>query len=538
MSARALILGLDGATFDVIDALGDRLPNLSRLIHDGACAPLNSTTPPMTLPSWSSILTGCEPGKHGIYDFTARDGYSLAFTNSTHRRVPTMHRILTSRGRRVASIAVPTTYPPDPNAGVVVSGFDSPVATGISRAHCSPPDLYDEIHARFGGMAFADFQEGNIGAGWHEMALAALVREIGRKEAICQWLLDREAWDLFMVIFGESDTAAHHFWMFHDVNSPRFRAGMEDALAAVYARLDAMVGVLASRAEVTAVVSDHGFGGAGDIALYLNRFLESEGWLEYKRPVSSGFSLGSIGDGLRRAATRLPVEHIVRRIPSALLGRVETATRYGDIDFSRTRAWSDEMNYAATLHLNLRGRELEGQEVDTAALIALLLTWKVEGECVVTRVDTADALYGPDRAPGGPDLVLTLALRSGYSMTLLPSARVPAGTTWRRLRHDELVGGKGLGTNGSHRQHGVLILAGLGVRPGTRTAANVADVLPTVFALLGEPIPGHVDGNVLVEAVGPIGRWTEAAPAVGSVHPLGAAAERELERRLRGLGYL
>ena len=534
MSARALILGLDGATFDVIDALGDRLPNLSRLAREGARAPLNSTTPPMTLPAWSSVLTGCQPGKHGFYAFTARAGYYLSFTNSPHRRVPTMHRLLAARGRRVGCIAVPTTFPPEEDAGVVVSGFDSPVATGISHAHCAPPELYDEIRARFGGMAFADFQEGDIGPGWHEVALGALLQEIGRKEAICGWLLDREAWDLFMVVFGESDTVAHHFWMFHDGNSPRFRPGMEDAIASVYARLDAMVGVLAARAQVVCVVSDHGFGGAGDIALYLNRFLESKGWLTYK----STAAFGVVGDAIRRAATRLPIEEIVRRTPAILLGRVETATRYGDVDFSRTRAWSDEMNYAATLHLNLRGREVSGFDFDVDALIADLLAWEVEGRRVVMRVDMADEIYGPARAPGGPDLVLTLALRDGYSSTLLPSSRVAKGTTWRRLEPPEHVGGKGLGTNGSHRQHGVFLLCGVGVRAGIRLDAGVADVLPTIFALLGEPIPEHVDGHVLADAVSARAVWTEDKLPVAGARALDANAARDVHGRLRRLGYL
>ena len=41
-----------------------------------------------------------------------------------------------------------------------------------------------------------------------------------------------------------------------------------------------------------------------------------------------------------------------------------------------------------------------------------------------------------------PDLLLELALEDGYSRTLLPSARVPAGTTWRCTGGS---GGRGLG---------------------------------------------------------------------------------------------
>ena len=69
--ARVLIVGWDGATWDLAKPWMDagRLPTLKSLFDEGTHADLNSTTPPMTLPSWSSMLTGCNPGKHGIFDF-------------------------------------------------------------------------------------------------------------------------------------------------------------------------------------------------------------------------------------------------------------------------------------------------------------------------------------------------------------------------------------------------------------------------------------------------------------------------------------
>ena len=60
----ALILALDGASFDVIEPLAraGRLPNLSAWMAGGSAAPLPSTVPPMTFPAWSSFMTGLPPG--------------------------------------------------------------------------------------------------------------------------------------------------------------------------------------------------------------------------------------------------------------------------------------------------------------------------------------------------------------------------------------------------------------------------------------------------------------------------------------------
>lgn len=535
MGARTLVLGLDGATWAVLEPHADRLPHLARLWRGGARAALRSTIPPLTLPAWSSVLTGAGPGAHGIVDFTRRvpGSYRLELLNATHRRLPTAHRVLSDRGRRVASVAVPGTWPPEPVNGVVVAGFDSPVATAVEAVHCAPRALHRELERRFGGLRFADFQEARLDDAWLDRARASLLREIGRKEAVCRWLLDREPWDWFMVVFGESDTAAHHFWMFHDPASPRHRPGREGLLLDVYRRLDAAVGVLAARAETVCVVSDHGFGPADTLAVYPNRRLEEGGWLRFREG-------GGALERARAAALGLPVERAVRRLPGAWLGAAEARARWGAIDLARSRAWSDEMNYAATVHLNLRGRDpwgtVDDAEAATRALEAWLREWRVDGRPVVDRVvRRAEAAPGAD----GPDLVLELALRDGASPVVLPSTRVPAGVTARRLGPEEHLGGKGRGTNGAHRPEGVLVLHGPAFRAGVEVGAGVADVLPTLFHAAGEAIPAHVEGRVLAEALrraAPERRVEVPVPAPAPVPHRPADAHRIAERLAR-LGY-
>lgn len=561
--ARALIVGLDGATLDVIEPLvrDGRLPILGRLLREGTSARMRSTIPPMTLPAWSSFLTGSNPGRHGIIDFVRRipGTYDLEFANSTHRRVPTMHRLLSDRGARVASIAVPTTYPPEKVNGVVISGFDSPVALGADASFVHPRSEWAELVARFGGMAFADFQELDIGPGWHDHALRSLLAEIPRKEGIGRWLLSRERWDLFMVMFGETDTASHHFWRFADPGSPRrpddVPAHLADAIGAVYTRCDAALGRLIDEAqpEIVVIASDHGFGGSGDEAIYLNRFLEEHGWLRYRgggRPVSGLRAGTGLVDRAKAAALRLPgraQERIVRAMPSAWLGAVESRSRYGDLDFRQTRAWSDEMNYAATVHLNVAGRDPHGTIGDRDAAIRQLsgelLAWRIDERPVVDAVHTREELYDGPCVAYAPDLVLDLAIPDGYTRTVLPSARIAAGVTSRKLGADELAGAKGSGMNGSHRREGTLILWGKGIAADRRVDADIIDPLPTLFAALGEAIPDHVDGRVLRDAFAGAVRATWTA---GTIEAEGGSAERALgageaeavRRRLAALGYL
>lgn len=547
--ARVLVVGLDGATWDLADRFVDegQMPVLAGLLRQSLRAPLNSTTPPMTLPSWCSMLTGCNPGRHGIFDFVMKEegGFGLELANATHRGVPTLHRVLSDRGARVASLAVPTTWPPDPVNGVVISGFDSPVSTGIDGSFVHPAGLHNSLQRRFGDLRFADFQESHIGPGWHDDALSALLREIPRKEDIARYLLGQERWDLFMVLFGESDTVSHHFWMFHDEHSPRHPKKVEprlrNAIRSIYSRLDLALGRLieAARPDLLLICSDHGFGGAGVHVLHLNRFLESAGLLRYQRQVRvEGLRAGSAWfDRAKAAAVAHVPAHLqgrlFRALPAGWLGRAEGESRYADLDKAATRAFSDEMNYAATIHLQ---GEPGARAALAAELEARLPTWEVDGQRVVTAVHRREALYEGPFVGRSPDLVLELALREGYSYTLLPSARAAAGQTFRVLDPQEHVGGKGLGMNGSHRQHGVMLLQGSGVPAGT-CAAGMADLAPTILAWMGEDVPAHMDGRVLPALGLSVGRSRSEA-ATGPRHVASAAERGALQDRLERLGYL
>ncbi len=68
---KVLLIGLDGATFDLLDPMERRglIPNLGALRKESAWGVLLSTIPPFTVPAWSSMMTGKGPGKHSVISF-------------------------------------------------------------------------------------------------------------------------------------------------------------------------------------------------------------------------------------------------------------------------------------------------------------------------------------------------------------------------------------------------------------------------------------------------------------------------------------
>src|SRR5439155_9856855 len=109
--AKTFILGIDGATFRILDYLiarGD-LPHIAALIHDGVRASLRSTNPPITPAAWTSFATGVTPGRHGIVDFMERcpDSYQGRPIRSTAIPAPRMWDILSRLGQRGIVYNVP-----------------------------------------------------------------------------------------------------------------------------------------------------------------------------------------------------------------------------------------------------------------------------------------------------------------------------------------------------------------------------------------------------------------------------------------------
>jgi predicted AlkP superfamily phosphohydrolase/phosphomutase len=549
-----LILGLDGASLDLIEpwAADGTLPNLARLMRGGAWGRLASTVPAATFPSWTTFMTGVNPGRHGIFDFTRREpgAYAVRFVNATFRKAHTVWRLLSEADRRVSVLGLPGTYPPEPVNGYMISGFDTPVTTRTDASFVHPPGFAAEVE-RAGGFPFADFQEFHIGPGWHARALASLCDGIERKVRLAEGLLARQPWDCFMLLFGESDTAAHHFWSFHDPASPRHdaagAAALGNPLRTVYAALDHAIGRLIARVPdaTVLIVSDHGFGGAGTTAVHLNRWLAQQGYLAFAPRARRARWAGS----LRRAAVRALPERwqapCFRAAGGRLASRVESGVRFGGIDWRGTRAFSEELNYFPAVWLNVQGRDAGGT-VPVARYQELcdeiserLRGWRdpFSGTPVVRQVWQRDALYSGPYVSLAPDLILDLATPGGYSYVGLPSY-AEDGAAIEALDPGASSGGKLAGMSGSHRADGVFLLAGAEVASGRVDGLQIADMAPSILALCGLPVPGQWDGRPVPCLASGAGASAAAAGGTDREVAYSPAEEAALQRRLEQLGYL
>src|SRR5262245_56204557 len=112
---KVFVLGLDGATWDVLRPLADqgRLPHLARLTERGAAGTLRSVFPPLSPVAWTAVMTGKNSGKHGIFEFleSAHDPLGGRVNSSRTIRSELVWEIAGHHGKVTVAGGVPMSYP-------------------------------------------------------------------------------------------------------------------------------------------------------------------------------------------------------------------------------------------------------------------------------------------------------------------------------------------------------------------------------------------------------------------------------------------
>lgn len=549
-----LVVAWDGADLGLVEpwvASGD-LPVLGALLQRGAVRRLESTRPPVTFPAWTTFLTAATPDRHGVSDFTLREGYRVRFANASDRRVPTIFARMSAAGLRVGTYAVPATYPPEPLSGFQVPGFDTPFGASPEAAMTHPAELGPRLLDRYGSLAVEGPSQARISAGWHRSALTQMLATIDARTRVFVDLLAEQSYDCAMVHFIESDTVSHQFRHYCDRGSPRYvDSDLGDAMRTVYRALDRALGHLIAAAGEDAhvvLLSDHGSAATSDRAVFWNRWLADTGRLRFKR------NAVSFGAAAKTVATRFLPQGFHARLFSSLrgaAGRLESAARFHAIDWSATDVFSEELGYQPAFWLNLAGREPEGRvdPREAESVIAelerdlLALRDPFDGAKVVRRVWRREELYdGPFRSRI-PDVLVDLERCNGTVYAGAPSRGGREREVFRRLRPAEMTGERGTSMPGSHALHGMCALAGPYVRPGRYATGTLADAGATVLALAGVAPAVAANGRLWTDCIEvpeiAVSETPVCEPARAS-EPLVYSAEEErlVAERLRALGYI
>lgn len=534
---RVLVIGLDGATFDVLGPLMDRglMPHLKELVTGGVSGALESTKPPITPAAWTTFMTGKGPGRHGIIDFLRYDPDAdrLQFNNHIEIREKTIWEILSEKGVRVGSLNVPMTYPPRRVNGFMISGFDTP---SVELDFTYPRELKDEILRRYPDYTHEKkWQRHPLGGDkLFRQNLEYICQSFDRGYELARFCGDRYGWDVLMVLFKLVDNLQHKTWRYLDPRTAHLNPRRSEWTIGCFARLDENIGKLVQLARahgaVVFVMSDHGHGSLEGKA-QPNLLLRDWGYLKLR-------------DRLEQARTRTSL--IVNRLFKKKNGSPAAGNHHLEhelaVDWSRTQACVMHAGIYGFLYVNLRGRQPRGivdpadyervrDELREALLASRCRTPTGEQVPIFPEVHRTEELYGcrRDEQPWLPDLLLVPA----PGLAVVKKIRGFSAVRWMPLRRME----------GTHRVDGVFAANGTGIVRGETIRAGIADVTPTLLAGLGLPVPADMEGRVLREIFDrPIAVEYEPPQsrdvAAAEKPMLSAEDEAVLASRLTDLGYL
>jgi predicted AlkP superfamily phosphohydrolase/phosphomutase len=552
IGSQVVVVGLDGASFDVIGPWlkTGKLPNLQKLIAEGVSGKLRSTIHPMSGPAWASFMTGKNPGKHGIFDWTRHiDGnYEASLVNSTSLCGKTLWEIVNEAGFTTGVVNVPLTYPPYAVDGYLVSGLLTPSS---KSDFVFPPHMADELHRAADGYVIHG-QEWYV-EGKEETCIEDTLTALEKRGRAVVHLLHTHPCDLNVFVFMETDSIQHRFWKYMDPDFPGYKpeyARHADAVFRVFRKADTILGeILAHLPKDAAVIvmSDHGAGPLYKL-IFINRWLMHLGLLKLKNSRVTRFKCWLVENKVLlrgyNILNKIGLSNLYLRIPRSRRNQVVSSfLTTDDIDWSCTKAYA--AGDFGQIRINLYGREPEGivslgdeYEELVAFITKNLYDLKdpETGERIVDKVYRKDEIYSGECLELAPDLLFV-----AYEYAYISSKHFG-------FEESELMGRSAYANSGSHRPDGIFIAHGRGIKCGNIVQyARIIDIAPSVLYLMGIPISEDMDGRVLTEIFDetylidhPV-QWQRQSK-VEEGRLLGDAYSDEevdeVHRRLEELGYL
>lgn len=525
-----LLIGLDGATFTVLDVLIENgaMPFLKEFVRGGTRADLLSTSNPLTPPAWISMITGRTPGNHGVFDFIwaeeRKSDHYFTLYNFRDIQCETVWSMVSRQQGRAATLNFPMMSPPPQIAGCVIPGL---VSWKHLRRNIQPEGLYEKLKGLPGfnpkDLAW-DFDlekkaERGIPQEEYEHWVDFHIRREKLWFEIARYVIEHEPCDLTAILFDGPDKLMHMGYRFLDpAVAPQTPTAWErkirDLCLKYFAELDGFLRELVTLAGPGArvfITSDHGFGPTWRV-FRVNTWLQSKGYLAWK-------DLEGLDGHEKEKAQKVADRHFVM------------------LDWDKTTA------YARTVTSNgiyLRVAKEPGQsgvapkdyESFRSRLAAELLEVRdpLTNEPVVKRVMTREEAYPGSHNAQAPDLTLVMQ-DHGFISILNKSPFV--------YQRPEV--------EGTHYPKGIFLAKGPGIRQGASAGQlSIEDVAPCLLYSLGLAIPEDMEGKLPLGVFEPSYVERHSPVTAGRTAPVNTDMKAALEEdekekifdQLQALGYI
>ncbi|HEU4929628.1 MAG TPA: alkaline phosphatase family protein [Candidatus Krumholzibacteria bacterium] len=254
---RVCVVGLDGVPCSMVRRFIDAgvMPRMGEIARAGTLGDMTVSVPEISSVSWSTFMTGKNPGEHGIFGFTdLHPGtYTASFPSFRDLKTETIWDRIGRLKMRSVVINQPATYPARPIHGALVSGF---VAVHLEKA------VFPARHLRtlrdIGYQIDLDLEEVR---NHPELLFPKLHALLGVRERFLDEIWNDEKWNLMQVVITGTDRLHHFLFDAYEDESHEHHGAFLD----YYRAVDAFVGRVYDRfmsdpqAKAFFVLSDHGF---------------------------------------------------------------------------------------------------------------------------------------------------------------------------------------------------------------------------------------------------------------------------------------
>ena len=499
---KTVLIGIDGATLDL--ALPwikeGKLPAFAKIKNKGVHGKLRSTTPYYSAPAWVSMVTGVQPGKHGIYDFFRTDTPNKNIVNSRYRKAPAIWKMLSNTGKRSIIVNVPGSYPPEKINGVMITGLLTP---SPDSNYTYPKELKKAlVPGKIGSyvleqVAVDDIPK-NLTARYAPGKLANQINEMTISHGeVTMNLMKMDDWDFTMVVFRGTDDAQHLLW------------NKKDLILSCYQQADEYIGKMMTEYPDAnfILVSDHGFGQPKKY-FYVNNALYNQGYLQTTSNPSHNMNtlIALLFDRFSRLIFHLiPLQKIVR----SDIGRklVLSGSSQSGIDYSKTKAMYHSV-CSRGIRINLKGKYKHGivDPKDYNLLRDELITFLKNvkdpdsNKPIVKNIYTKEEVYGDNAVNDPLDLIFDLEEEYSAQELLQPPEGIKEIFQSSKKSLSTLSKPGFYDWMGDHRQNGILFMYGKNIVQNKQVNASIVDIVPTILAMMNVPLSPDFDGKVIKDA--------------------------------------
>ena len=280
MKKRCVLIGIDGVPFRLMDDLSEQgvMPYFRELKEEGNFCTMSSSLPDVSSVSWSSIITGKNPGEHSIYGFTELipGSYTISFPHFGKLKAAPFWK----REGTFCVINVPSTYPAGEVNGVLISGFISP---DLERA-VYPPE-YVTVLENFEYKIDVDTKRARKSP---MLLFKELSEALESRIKVYNYFWEKLNWDVFMFVITGSDRLGHFLWNAYEDETHEYHHKFLE----FFTRVDECIKDIGERLtgnDSLFILSDHGMDRIKS-SVNVNCYLEEEGFLIRGRNPKKGYS--------------------------------------------------------------------------------------------------------------------------------------------------------------------------------------------------------------------------------------------------------